>query len=56
MDPDTPAACVADGGMPSMRSVTATITTLAAAAEAADLRPPAVTVIGDVVTALQESS
>jgi uroporphyrin-III C-methyltransferase len=56
MDPDTPAACVADGGMPSMRSVTATITTLAAAAEAADLRPPAVTIIGDVVTALQESS
>ena len=56
MDPDTPAACVADGSMPSMRSVTATITTLAAAAEAADLLPPAVTVIGDVVTALQESS
>ena len=56
MDPHTPAACVADGGMPSMRSVTATVTTLAAAAEAADLRPPAVTVIGDVVTALQESS
>ncbi|HEV7173439.1 uroporphyrinogen-III C-methyltransferase [Pedococcus sp.] len=56
MDPNTPAACVADGGMPSMRSVTATITTLAAAAKAAGLRPPAVTVIGDVVTALQESS
>lgn len=56
MDPDTPAACVADGGMPSMRSVTATVTTLAAAADQAGLRPPAVTVIGDVVTALQESS
>lgn len=55
LDPTTPAACIADGGLPSMRSVTATITTLASAAAQAGIHPPAVTVIGDVVTALKEN-
>ena len=55
LDPATPAACIADGGMPSMRSVTATITTIARAAAQAGIHPPAVTVIGDVVTALKEN-
>ena len=55
MDPETPAACIADGGMPSMRSITATITTIADAADQAGIHPPAVTVIGDVVTALKEN-
>jgi uroporphyrin-III C-methyltransferase len=55
MDPGTPAACIADSGMPSMRSVTATISTLATAADQAGIHPPAVTVIGDVVTALKEN-
>jgi uroporphyrin-III C-methyltransferase len=55
MDPATPAACIADGGLPSMRSVTATITTIANAADHAGIHPPAVTVIGDVVTALKEN-
>ena len=55
MAPDTPAACIADGGMPSMRSAIATVATLADAATAAGIHPPAVTVIGDVVTALQEN-
>ena len=55
LDPATPAACIADGGMPSMLTVTATITTLAAAADQAGIHPPAVTVIGDVVTALKEN-
>lgn len=52
MDPGTPAACIADGAMTSQREVVATVSTLAAAVAHADLRPPCVTVIGPVVTAL----
>lgn len=52
MPADTPAACIADGGLPSMRIVRAPVSTLAAAA--ADIRPPAVTVVGHVVTVLEE--
>ena len=46
LDPATPAAVIADGSLPSQRVVRATIATIAEAA--ADLRPPAVAVIGDV--------
>jgi len=48
MDPDTPAAVVADGCLPSQRVVRATVSTIAAAASAADIRPPATTIIGQV--------
>lgn len=50
--PDTPAAMVSDAGMPSQRVVRAPVADLAAAVEAAGLRPPAVTVIGPTVDAL----
>ena len=46
LDPATPAAVVADGSLPSQRVVRATVSTIAEAA--AELRPPAVAVIGDV--------
>jgi len=53
---DTPAACVADAGLPSQRVVRAPMSRLAAAVAAADLRPPAVTVIGTAVAALSEAT
>lgn len=52
LPPGTPAACVADASMPSQRAVTATVADIAHAAAAAGIGAPAVTIIGDVVTAL----
>jgi uroporphyrin-III C-methyltransferase len=52
LDPRTPAACVADAGLATQRVVRATVADLAAAVADADLRPPAVTVIGHAVAAL----
>jgi uroporphyrin-III C-methyltransferase len=46
--PQTPAAVVADGAMPSQRVVRATLATLDEAASAAGLGAPSVAVIGDV--------
>ena len=46
LDPDTPAAVIADGAMPSQRVVRATLATIDEAA--ADLGAPAVAVIGEV--------
>lgn len=54
LDPGTPAACVADAGLPTQRVVRAQVSQIAAAVAAADLRPPAVTVIGRAVAALTE--
>jgi len=48
LPPDTPAATVADAGMASMRSVRGTVSTIAALTASADLRPPAITVVGAV--------
>ncbi|MCV7227376.1 uroporphyrinogen-III C-methyltransferase [Mycolicibacterium komossense] len=48
MDSDTPAAVIADGSLPSQREIRATIATIAAAARAADIGPPATTIIGAV--------
>jgi uroporphyrin-III C-methyltransferase len=50
--PDTPVAVVQEGTTPRQRVVRATLATITA--EADDLRPPAVMVIGDVVAALDE--
>ena len=52
LDPLTPAASVADAGMPSQQVVRAPVGELAAAVAQAGLRPPAVTVIGPTVDAL----
>ena len=50
---DTPAAVIQEGTTPRQRIVSGTLVTIAARAQEADLRPPATTVIGDVV-ALQD--
>jgi uroporphyrinogen III methyltransferase/synthase len=47
--PQTPAACVERATTPQQRHVFADLASLASAAEAADLKAPVVTVIGDVV-------
>ena len=52
LDPATPAASIADGGMPSQRLVRCDLATLPAAAAAEDIGAPAVTVIGPAVSAL----
>ena len=55
MADDTPAAAISDGGLPSMRLVSSTVTGLADGIAVAELRAPAVLVIGPVVHALQSS-
>jgi uroporphyrin-III C-methyltransferase / precorrin-2 dehydrogenase / sirohydrochlorin ferrochelatase len=52
--PDRPAAVVAHGTMPNQRVITATISTIGAAAAAAELESPALFVVGEVV-ALQST-
>jgi uroporphyrin-III C-methyltransferase len=48
MDPATPAATIADAGLPTQRSVRATLDSIAATTLDADIKPPAITVIGAV--------
>lgn len=48
LDPRTPAATIADAGLPSQRSVRGTVATIAAVTAEAGIRPPAITVIGAV--------
>lgn len=48
MDPETPAAIVADAAMPSQNVVRATVGTISEAAREAGIKAPAVTVIGGV--------
>lgn len=50
---DTPAACIADGAGPQQRSVRAPLSQIASAADEGGFAPPAITVIGDVVDALE---
>ena len=52
MDPSTPAASIADGGMTSQRQVRSTLAALPGAAAEQDIGAPAVTVIGPAVAAL----
>ncbi|MGN7246722.1 uroporphyrinogen-III C-methyltransferase [Janibacter anophelis] len=53
---DTPAACIADGASPQQRSVRAPLSQIAAEADAGGFAPPAITVIGEVVDALEPPS
>ena len=46
---ETPVAVVCDGSMPTQRTVVTTLADLAGALVRADVRPPAIIVIGDVV-------
>lgn len=48
LDPATPAATVADGGLPGQRVVRAAVAAIAEVTAAAGIRPPAITVIGSV--------
>ncbi|MDG4799093.1 uroporphyrinogen-III C-methyltransferase [Micromonospora sp. WMMD980] len=50
--PHTPAAVIQEGTTAAQRTLRATLATVAAAVEAAALRPPAIVVVGDVVDAL----
>lgn len=52
LDPQTPAACIANAGLPAQRSVRAPLIGLAEAVATADLQPPSVCVVGPVVDAL----
>jgi uroporphyrin-III C-methyltransferase/precorrin-2 dehydrogenase/sirohydrochlorin ferrochelatase len=49
-DPETPVAVVESGWSDQQRVTVGTLETIADAAESAGARPPAVTVVGDVVT------
>lgn len=50
----TPVAVVQDGTLPGQRALTATLGTVADAMADADVRPPAIVVVGDVVNVAQE--
>ncbi len=52
LDASTPAASIADGASPQQRVVRAPLSAIATAADEGGVAPPAITVIGDVVTAL----
>lgn len=56
LDPRTPAAIVADGGLPTQKTLSAHVEVIADLARQTDIKPPAITVIGDVTTALKEMS
>ncbi len=48
--PDTPVACVRWGTIPEQRTVTGTLRDIAEKVAEANLKPPAITVVGDVVS------
>jgi len=50
LDADTPAAVVQQGTTQRQRVVTATLTTLAEKVAAAEMKPPCLTIVGEVVT------
>jgi uroporphyrin-III C-methyltransferase/precorrin-2 dehydrogenase/sirohydrochlorin ferrochelatase len=52
--PGTPVAIVADGTLPTQRTMTGTLQTMASQAAAAGIRPPAVVVVGEVVALAAE--
>jgi uroporphyrin-III C-methyltransferase/precorrin-2 dehydrogenase/sirohydrochlorin ferrochelatase len=52
-DPGTPAAIIQDASTDSQRVLRGTLGSIAADAKAAGIRPPATTVIGEVVTTLE---
>jgi uroporphyrin-III C-methyltransferase / precorrin-2 dehydrogenase / sirohydrochlorin ferrochelatase len=54
--PTTPVAVIADGTLPTQRTINATLQTVASQAAAAGIRPPAVVVVGDVVTVAAQAA
>lgn len=53
-DPETPVACVQWGTLPEQRTVTGTLENVAERVAEANLKPPAITVVGDVVALREE--
>ncbi len=53
-DPETPVACVRWGTFPEQRTVTGTLENIADRVAEANLKPPAITVVGDVVALREE--
>ena len=53
-DPETPVACIRWGTIPEQRTVTGTLENVAERVAEADLKPPAITVVGDVVALREE--
>ncbi len=53
-DPQTPVACVRWGTLPEQRTVTGTLENIAEKVAEANLKPPAITVVGDVVALREE--
>ncbi|WP_285734695.1 uroporphyrinogen-III C-methyltransferase [Nocardiopsis sp. ATB16-24] len=51
---DTPVAVVQEATLPGQRTVTGTLSTIAASARSAEVRPPAVVIIGEVVKTARE--
>jgi uroporphyrin-III C-methyltransferase/precorrin-2 dehydrogenase/sirohydrochlorin ferrochelatase len=49
-DPNTPVSVIADGTLPTQHKITASLDTIARATGEAGIRPPAVVVVGEVVT------
>lgn len=55
-NPDTPVACIRWGTCPEQRTIIGTLDNIAEKAREADLKPPAITVVGDVVALRNELS
>jgi len=53
-DPGTPVACIRWGTLPEQQTVTATLETIADKVAEANLKPPAITLVGDVVALREE--
>jgi uroporphyrinogen III methyltransferase / synthase len=53
-DPETPVACIRWGTLPEQRTVTGTLVNIAERVAKANLKPPAITVVGDVVALREE--
>ena len=53
-NPDTPVAAIADGTLSSQRTIHATLATVPTQVAAADVRPPAILVVGEVVHIARE--
>lgn len=51
---DTPVAVVQEATLPSQRTVTGTLADIAATVRSAEMRPPAVVIIGEVVRTARE--
>lgn len=56
MDPDTPAAIIEQGTTPCQRTVTSTVSGLPEAARKADIKSPAISIVGEVCNLLDSFS